>query len=161
MKTFSRQQLIERDYDPFEDMTAEEGAGVIISHAEYLREHGLGAIDHIAAVRGVLIQIEGGYYEPDGDDPYGGGYVDDRWEWIWDWGKLHDEIAKEHRVKAWGRYRNQRGMLPRVEFEPGADVSQALRLLIKAGIRGTDVVHIEVMGSGLVCATIDEYFGGV
>jgi len=89
----------------------------------FIKTHHLVALDHLAAVRAIL--------SPDGS-------------WIWCIGICHDEILYRsgyHRLLA--RYRNQRTFLPRIEFEPGADLVKALTLLLDQGFDWSDIVDIE------------------
>ncbi len=97
--------------------------GEVAKLYHFLKTHHLVALDHLAAVRAILT--------PDGS-------------WIWCIGICHDEIlyrSGDHRLLA--RYRNQRTFLPRIEFEPGADLVKALTSLLDQGFEWSDIVDIE------------------
>jgi len=90
---------------------------------QYLRKHHLSALDHLAAVRSILM--------PDG-------------LWIWCIGICHDEIlARSGSDRLLARFRNQRTFNPRIEFEPDAKVASSLLLLIDEGFSLQDFIDIE------------------
>ncbi|MHA2068528.1 MAG: hypothetical protein ACXABY_29550 [Candidatus Thorarchaeota archaeon] len=160
MVKFTREQLTSKDYNPLEDLDVKE---LSRTHYDYLIKHGVDAIDHVAAVRGILVRRPKTVLEASVDrimnrrglSIYD---LDPVWGWIWDWGKLHDEILAESSfLTLFGRYRNQYGMLPRVEFEPGADIRAALGLLLEAGVAIDDLLHIEVMGTGITWMSIADW----
>lgn len=120
---FTRQQLVERDYDPLADPAGPDRDDLQRRYGAGTRRAGL---DHAAAVRGILVS-EGKR----------------RWRWIWDWGLLHDEMVRKHgydRLDA--RYRNQYSFLPTIEFEQ-APPAEALRMLLRqTPIRADDNIQI-------------------
>ena len=132
---FTREQLLERDYDPIED-------GVV--DLNYLNErfgHHI-RLDHAAAVRAILVR-EGKH----------------NWKWIWWIGLLHDHILHEIGYpKLYARYRNQKGMLPRIEFHGGADLLITLSLLLEeTPLEKDDVINLESETGGR-WMSIGEYF---
>ena len=93
---------------------------------------------HIESVRGILVTSNA------------------LWRWIWKQNRMHDRmLADSGYSKLWARYRNQKGFLPRVEFEPGADIRAALKLLGEVGIREDDLLNIETAGDWW--SSIGEY----
>lgn len=133
---FTREQLLERDDDPI--------ANGMVDLA-YLNER-FGQhvrFDHAAAVRAILVRE---------------GKRD--WRWIWGIGLLHDQILKETGYqKLYARYRNQRGMLPRIEFHGGADLGVAIELLLKeTPLERGDVINIESEAGGR-WMSIGDYLG--
>jgi hypothetical protein len=122
---FSREQLLNTDYDPLlKDLIRPT---LLETHKDYLQRHGLDSIDHVAAVRGILVH-----------DMHEG------WKQLWDWGKLHDEILAESQYpRLCARYRNQRQWLPRIELEPDAEVEAALQAILNtSAILPDDKVNI-------------------
>lgn len=118
---FTREQLLEVDYDPIAE-------GLI--ELDYLKDryqHYV-RLDHAAAVRAILVSPS-----------------KREWHWIWGIGLLHDEILIETGYpKLYARYRNQRAMLPRIEFHQGADLYEALHLLLETTpLRPDDLINIE------------------
>ncbi len=95
----------------------------ILELFRYVRAYHLVALDHLAAVRAIL--------SPDG-------------AWIWSVGICHDEIlAQSGYDRLMARFRNQRLFMPRIEFEPSADMALALISLTDQGFELDDVVDIE------------------
>ena len=122
---FSREQLLDVAYDPL--LKGIDRLTLVESHKDYLQRHGLDSIDHVATVRGILVHD-----------------LHEGWKGIWDWGKLHDGILAESRYpRLYARYRNQRHWMPRIKFEPDADVEAALRAILNTTpIRPDDKVNI-------------------
>ena len=116
---FTREQLTSRGYDPIE-------LGLVDLADLRRRYKGRVWINHAAAIRGVLLKEDGRQF------------------WIWGYGLLHDEMATAHGHKRpLARYRNQYGMLARVEFETGSDMQDGLRLLLETTpIRPTDLLNV-------------------
>ena len=142
---FSREQLLEKGYDPLSDPTS--GLDLLeieASHKEYLKQHGWDAVDHIAAVRGVLVKRDGKY------------------EWLWDWGKLHDEIFAEtgFGIQAYrGKFRNQKFHMPRVELFEMVNAREALLELLQCSpIEMDDLLNIDTAVG--FYASIAEVIGG-
>lgn len=111
MISFSRRQLVDRDYNPLEDPDGPDRTDLAARYGQGARRDNL---DHAAAVRGILVS-EGKR----------------KWKWIWDWGLLHDEMVRKHgyeRVHA--RFRNQYAFLPTIEFEEGA-VAESLKMVLR------------------------------
>lgn len=125
---FSRHQLIAKDYNPLCDPDGLDPEQLKDEYAKFLSYRGESSLDHIAAVRGILVYSK-----------------DSSWQWYWFWGCLHDEaLAEVPFNRLWGRYRNQKGMLPRIEFEPGADVRAALVVLLgEVPVVPDDLVNIQ------------------
>lgn len=118
---FRREQLLERDYDPISCGDVDPVA---------LRErypHHVN-LDHAAAVRAILVRERKG-----------------QWKWIWGIGLLHDDILRDSgHPRLYARYRNQRGMLPRIEFHSGADLYASLKLLLETTpLEPHDAINIE------------------
>jgi hypothetical protein len=133
---FTREQLLEEDYDPIA-----EGL-VDLAYLQRRYRHHL-HYDHAAAVRAILVR-------PGKRD----------WKWIWGIGLLHDHILAETGYpKLYARYRNQRGMLPRIEFHAGADLYVSLQLLLETTpLRPEDAINI-VSEMGGRWMSIGDYFG--
>ena len=133
---FSREQLLEQDYDPIAQGDVD---------LEYLKEKYAGHVrlDHAAAVRGILVRDAGKI-----------------WKWVWGIGLLHDQIlARTEYNRLYARYRNQRLMLPRIEFHNGADLWVALQLLLEqTPLEKSYVINIKSDMGGL-WMSIGEYFG--
>jgi hypothetical protein len=123
---FTREQLLERDYDPIEE------GDVGLEYLKSRYEHHVD-LDHAAAVRAILVR-EGRR----------------EWNWIWGIGLLHDHILRTtSHTKLYARYRNQRAMLPRIEFHGGADIHTALKmLLVETPLEKDDVINIEAETGG-------------
>jgi hypothetical protein len=134
---FTHEQLVNPDYDPIQhgDVDPDELRG---RYPQYPDLH------HAAAIRGVLVREIGGK----------------AWRWIWGVGLLHDELlAASGFPQLFARYRNQFGMVPRIEFEPEADVISALQLLLETTpIKSQDLINIEA--PRVRAASIAEYIGG-
>ena len=95
---FSRTQLLFPEYDPI-------ASGDICLPGLRRRYEGRIWINHTAAIRGVLLKEDGRQF------------------WIWGCGLLHDEMPTAHgHERPLARYRNQYGMLARVEFETGSNM---------------------------------------
>ncbi|KKM25729.1 hypothetical protein LCGC14_1592020 [marine sediment metagenome] len=110
---------------------------------------------HIESVRGILVStgyfIEGPTETQVAKHHY-------TLKWIWEQDKMHDRmLADSGYSKLWARYRNQKGFLPRVEFEPGVSISVALELLLKTRVRSDDLLNIEAAG-GASWMSISDYF---
>ncbi len=133
---FNRTQLLERDYDPIAE------GDVDIDYLKKRYAHHVD-LDHAAAVRAILVR-EGKR----------------RWKWIWGIGLLHDHILHETGFpQLFARYRNQRKMLPRIEFHAGADLYTSLGLILKhTQLESHDVINIESEMGGR-WMSIGEYFG--
>lgn len=133
---FSRAQLLDRDYDPI-------ALGDI--DLEYLKNRYSHHVDlnHAAAVRAILVQ-----------------HKKREWRWIWGIGLLHDHILNEMGYsRLYARYRNQKGMLPRIEFHGGADLLASLELLLSVSpIEKDDLINIQSEAGGR-WMSIGEYLG--
>lgn len=129
---FSRTQLLDPGYDPIAQRD------VCLSDLRR-RYEGRVWINHAAAIRGVLLKEDGRQF------------------WIWGCGLLHDEMATAHgHERPLARYRNQYGMLPRVEFETGSDMQDGLRLLLETTpIRPTDLLNVSGIYGLLGCSIGD------
>jgi hypothetical protein len=133
---FTREQLIDPDYNPI-------GHGDVDAQELERRYPQYPDLHHAAAIRGILVREQGGK----------------AWRWVWGVGLLHDELlAASGYSRLFARYRNQYGMAPRIEFEPGANVASALRLLLQTTpIQGQDLINIEAVNRR--ASSIDDYFG--
>ena len=82
-----------------------------------------------------------------------------KWKWIWGIGLLHDHILHESGYPTlYARYRNQKGMLPRIEFHGSADLYTALTLLLEeTSLEKDDVINLESETGGR-WMSIGEYF---
>ncbi|MFV2044931.1 MAG: hypothetical protein ACC700_17055 [Anaerolineales bacterium] len=133
---FSRDQLVDPEYDPIEngDVNFEDLKSRYLTHVD---------LNHAAAIRGILVS----------EGNKGG------WKWIWGVGLLHDEMLKESGFpKLWARFRNQFPMMPRIEFESGADVKAALNLLLQeTPIKAADAINIETAYGRAM--SIGDFFG--
>ena len=110
MKSFTRPQLIDRDYNPLEDPEGPDRLDLERRHGQGVRRV---SMDHAAAVRGILVREDKG------------------WKWIWDWGLLHDEIVRIYGYDSlYARYRNQYTFFPTIEFE-GPAVAEPLKMLLR------------------------------
>lgn len=106
---FTREQLLNPEYDPIAQGDVDIGD---------LRTRYEDKIDlnHAAAVRGILVKDQKSH----------------DWTWIWGIGLLHDEMVRESgHQRLYARYRKQYPLLPRIEFEAGADVNEALAILLR------------------------------
>lgn len=134
---FTHEQLVYPDYDPIQhgDVDPDE---LRRRYPQYPDLH------HAAAIRGILVREIGGK----------------AWRWIWGIGLLHDELlAASGFTQLFARYRNQYGTVPRIEFEPEADVASALQLLLETTpIKSKDLINIEAARAR--AASIAEYLGG-
>jgi len=103
---FRREGLAEKDHDPIS-----AGDIDLASPRERYPHHA--NLDHAAAMRAILVHEAGS-----------------GWKWIRGIGLLHDAILRKSGYpRFYARFRNQRGMLPRIEFHRGADVHASLRVL--------------------------------
>lgn len=88
----------------------------------FIKEHHLIAVDHLVAIRAILV--------PDG-------------AWIWCVGICHDAIlVLSGYDKLLARFRNQRAFLPRIEYEPEANIAQSLMSLLEQGFELDDKIDI-------------------
>ena len=88
----------------------------------FIKEHHLIAIDHLAAIRAILV--------PNG-------------AWICCVGICHDAIlALSGYDRLMARFRNQRTFLPRIEYEPEANIAQSLMSLLEQGFELDDKIDI-------------------
>ncbi len=123
---FRREQLVERDYDPI------SAGDIDLASLRERYPHHVN-LDHAAAVRAILVREAGS-----------------GWKWIWGIGLLHDDILRESGYpRLYARFRNQRGMLPRIEFHRGADVRASLRVLLEQSpLRRDDSMNIKTETGG-------------
>lgn len=122
MVEFSRRQLIDRDYNPLEESGGPD-------RADLEKRYGLGTrrvnLDHVAAVRGILVREE------------------KEWKWIWDWGLLHDEMVRKYGYdRLYARYRNQRTFIPVIEFEVPVEGGPLRMLLQQCPVELDDRIQI-------------------